>query len=189
MPASPSTCMRWRPARTRDDAERASISTRSVRICSRSAARPAPSSGASADSWQNTRCKRDDVRRQLIPRLAVRAGIGSDVQDRERQLGVPADHVVNPRRDAAGHERVGPLDQQADVRRLGVLGIVVHAERRQRRCRQRPPLRTFRVAAAPGTCTGPTRIEPLAAGTGGTPRRRRAVSGGGRRVCENARTW
>ncbi len=74
----------------------------------------------------------DDVRRQLIARLAVRAWIGSDVQHRELQLGVSADHVVNPRRDTARHERVGPLDQQADIRHLGDLGIVVQAERRVR---------------------------------------------------------
>ena len=59
-----------------------------------------------------------DVGRKLVSRFAVGAGIRADVEDREGQLRVTEDDVVDPRGHATGHERVGPLDEQADVRRL-----------------------------------------------------------------------
>ena len=55
-------------------------------------------------------------------------GYEPDVQHREGQLGVAEDDVVHPRRDAARHERIGPLDQQADVGRTGGRGLAGDVE-------------------------------------------------------------
>ena len=117
-------------------------------------------------SWQNTRCSATTLSRQLEPRLAVALGVRADVDHREPQIRVPEDDVVHPRRDAAGDERVGPLDQQADVR-----AGAQPAHPRRRRCIVRHAPSAPRVAL-----THASPPSPAAAPACGAARSRRATT-------------